>query len=73
MEEKKVYIGVYDKENLFAVMEWLSAEQIDTDTIDTFHDSGYILKTIRKEEYSNFIEKDSVEWEDIDDLEIPEI
>jgi hypothetical protein len=73
MEEKKVYIGVYDKENLFAVMEWLSAEQIDTDTIDTFHDSGYILKTIRKEEYLNFIEKSELEWEDIDDLEIPEI
>ena len=73
MEEKKVYIGVYDKENLFAVMEWLSAEQIDTDTIDTFHDSGYILKTIKKEEYLNFIEKSELEWEDIDDLEIPEI
>jgi hypothetical protein len=73
MEKKKVYIGVYDKENLFAVMEWLSTEQIDTDTIDTFHDCGYILKTIKKEEYLNFIEKSGLEWEDIDDLEIPEI
>lgn len=73
MEEKKVYIGVYDKENLFAVMEWLSADQIDTDTIDTFHDSGYTLRTIKKEECLNFIEKSGLEWEDIDDLEIPEI
>jgi hypothetical protein len=73
MIDEKVYIGVYDKENLFAVMEWLSADQIDTKTIDTFHDSGYILRTIKKEEYLNFIEKDGVEWEDIDDLEIPEI
>jgi len=73
MEEKKVYIGVYDKENLFAVMEWLSADQIDTKTIDTFHDCGYILKTIKKKEYLNFIEKSGLEWEDIDDLEIPEI
>jgi len=73
MIDEKVYIGVYDKENLFAVMEWLSADQIDTKTIDTFHDSGYILKTIRKEEYLNLIEKSGLEWEDIDDLEIPEI
>jgi hypothetical protein len=64
-ENEKVYIGVYKDEELKAVMEWVKAEFIDTETVDTFHDMGFILKKINKEDYDNFVNQEGIEWEDL--------
>jgi hypothetical protein len=65
MEEKEVYIGVYKEDELAAVMEWVSSEYIDPDTIDTLHDMGFTLKKIEKEVYDGFVNQDGIEWEDL--------
>ncbi len=65
MEEKEVYIGVYKEDELAAVMEWVSSEHIDPETIDTLHDMGFTLKKIEKEIYDGFVNQDGIEWEDL--------